>query len=76
MDINLKWRLRLFQNTDVITLFQKILERFSRYGLSENFVSIFIYIPQKDDIEFIKKNYHFTNPEAMFENLNRFCGNM
>ena len=59
MDINLKWRLRLFQNTDVITLFQKILERFSRYGLSENFVSIFIFIPQKDDIEFIKKNYHF-----------------
>ena len=59
MDINLKWRLKLFQNTDVITLFQKILERFSRYGLSENFVSIFIFIPQKDDIEFIKKNYHF-----------------
>ena len=59
MDINLKWRLRLFQNTDVITLFQKILERFSKYGLNENFVSIFIFIPQKDDIEFIKKNYHF-----------------
>ena len=59
MDINLKWRLRLFQNTDVITLFQKILERFSKYGLDENFVSIFIFIPQKDDIEFIKKNYHF-----------------
>ena len=59
MDINLKWRLRLFQNPDVITLFQKILERFSKYGLDENFVSIFIFIPQKDDIEFIKKNYHF-----------------
>ena len=59
MDINLKWRLRLFQNPDVITLFQKILERFSKYGLDKNFISIFMFIPQKDDIEFIKKNYHF-----------------
>jgi len=59
MDINLKWRLKLFQNSNTIILFQKILEHYSQYGLDNKFVSIFAFIPQKDDIEFIKTNYHF-----------------
>jgi hypothetical protein len=59
MDINLKWRLKLFQNSNTVILFQKILEHFSKYGFNEKFVPIFVFIPQKDDIEFIKTNYHF-----------------
>ncbi len=59
MEINLKWRLKLFQNSNTLILFQKLLERFSKYGLDQKFISIFLFIPQKDDIEFIKNNYHF-----------------
>ena len=59
MNINLSWRLKLFQNLDSTLLFQKILERFSTFGSNQNFLSIFIFIPQKDDVEFIKSNYHF-----------------
>ena len=59
MDINLSWRLKLFQNSNSITLFQKILERFSNFGSAQNFIPVFAFIPQKDDIEFIKSNYHF-----------------
>jgi len=59
MDINLKWRLKLFQNSNTVILFKKILEDFSKYGLDNKFVSIFAFIPQKDDIEFIKTNYYF-----------------
>ena len=54
MNINLSWRLKLFQNLDSTLLFQKILERFSTFGSNQNFLSIFIFIPQKDDVEFIK----------------------
>jgi len=59
MDINLSWRLKLFQNSNSIIIFQKILERFSHFGSDQNFVPVFTFIPQKDDIEFIKSNYHF-----------------
>ena len=59
MDINLSWRLKLFQNSNSTLLFQKILERFSHFGHDQNFLPVFTFIPQKDDIEFIKSNYHF-----------------
>lgn len=72
MEINLKWRLKLFQNSNTITLFKKILERFGKFGLGKKFVSIFVFIPQKDDIEFIKTNYHFY--ESFINTINNING--
>lgn len=61
MNINLWWRLKLYQEKEVTDLFIKIIKEFVDYSKKENFTPIFAFLPQKDDISFIKKNYHFYN---------------
>jgi len=59
MRINLSWRTKLFKNKESIRLLEKLIEDFVNYANSNNFKPIFIFLPQKDDILFIKKNYNF-----------------
>ena len=59
MEINLWWRLKLFENDKAKTLLRKIVQEFVKYGKENNFQPVFIFLPQKDDIIFIKNNYHF-----------------
>jgi hypothetical protein len=63
MNINLKWRLFLFNDDDTLILFKKILEDYVKFSKQNNFKAIFIFFPQKDDVLFIKSKYHF------YENL-------
>ena len=59
MNINLKWRLFLFNDDDTLILFKKILEDYVKFSKQNNFKAIFIFFPQKDDVLFIKSRYHF-----------------
>jgi hypothetical protein len=59
MRINLDWRIKLFKDKNTTILFKKIIEEYVNYSKQYDFKPIFILLPQKDDILFIKKKYHF-----------------
>ena len=59
MNTNLKWRLFLFNDNNVTTLFKKILEDYVQFSKENNFKAVFILFPQKDDVIFIKSQFHF-----------------
>ena len=59
MKINLDWRIKLFKDKNTIILFKKIIEEYVDYSKQQNFRPIFVFLPQKDDILFIKQKYHF-----------------
>ena len=59
MRINLLWRIKLYQDTDVLILFRKILEEYASYAKENNFMPFFCILPQKDDVNFIKVNGNF-----------------
>lgn len=61
MDINLNWRLSLYNNKDSLAVFYSILEEYSIFSIKENFIPIFTLIPQKDDLIFIKNNSNYLN---------------
>jgi hypothetical protein len=59
MDINLKWRLQLYKNKEATTILEKILEKYVAFAKSNNFIPVFVFLPQKDDITFINNEYNF-----------------
>ena len=59
MNINLKWRLKLFQDSNVQNLLKKIIEDYVEFSKEQKFDAVFTFLPQKDDILFIKNNYNF-----------------
>lgn len=59
MKQNLKWRVRLFQDKHTRKLLKKIIEEYIKFSKEQNFKAIFLFLPQKDDIIFIKKNFYF-----------------
>jgi len=73
MQINLKWRIELYENKKTVDLFRKIIEEFVSYSKRNNFKPMFVFLPQKDDILFIKKHRHFyeefVNDISKIENL-------
>ena len=75
MKINLDWRVKLFQDNETCELLKQILVEYANYGKKQNFKPVFIFLPQKDDILFIKKNFNFyhnfVNELKKIENL--FC---
>ena len=58
---NLEWRIKLFKDENVSKLLKEIIQEYVRVSQKENFKAIFVFLPQKDDIIFIKNNYHFYN---------------
>lgn len=61
MKINLEWRLKLYKNEEVKKLFEEIILNFVEYAKEQNFKPVLVFLPQKDDLGFIKKEYHFYN---------------
>jgi len=59
MRINLNWRIKLFNDYNSVILFKKIIEEYVNFSLEESFKPIFVFLPQKDDLLFIRKKYHF-----------------
>ncbi len=59
MNMNLKWRLFLFNDDNTRILLKKILEDYVKFSKENNFQAIFTFLPQKDDVIFIKSQYHF-----------------
>jgi len=73
MKINLKWRIKLYENKKTVDLFRRIIEEFVSYSKRNNFKPMFVFLPQKDDILFIRKHKHFyeefVNDISKIENL-------
>ena len=61
MKTNLEWRIKLFHDKMAIELLVKIIEEYVKFGKENNFKPILSFLPQKDDLIFIKNNYHFYN---------------
>ena len=59
MRINLEWRIKLFQDKQTTTLLKKIVEEFLMFSQKNHFKAILMILPQKDDVNFIKNNFHF-----------------
>lgn len=59
MKINLLWRVKLYQNKETIMLLEKIINEYISYAKQNNFVPFFVILPQKDDVSFIRNNFHF-----------------
>ena len=59
MRINLEWRIKLFQDKRTTTLLKKIVEEFLIFSQKNHFRAILVILPQKDDVSFIKENFHF-----------------
>lgn len=63
MKSNLKLREALFlRNKDAVDLFERLILELVRYGKEHNFIPVFLWMPQKDDLIRIrnKKNYYST----------------
>ena len=59
MRVNLEWRVRLYKNEQTTTLLKEIIREFVSYSKEQRFTPVFVFLPQKDDLLFIKKNYNF-----------------
>jgi len=60
MKINLKWRINLFHDENIMKLFHKIISMYIEFAKQENFILIFTLLPQKDDLLSIKKSKNFV----------------
>ena len=71
MEINLKLRYNLFSKKEVADLFRAIIQDFIGYGKKQGFKPVFIIIPQKDDVLFIKKhkNYYHDFLQSLKKDL-------
>lgn len=63
MEENLKLRYNLFtKDRYALKLMEKIAEEFAAYARKEKFIPIFLFMPQKDDLFFIrKKGLYYAN---------------
>lgn len=59
MKINLNWRIKLFKESNIIELLKKNIEEYILFSKQQEFKAVFLFLPQKDDLIFIKKNYNF-----------------
>lgn len=59
MKINQKWRLKLYKDSESVKLLVALVKEFKGYAEKEGFTPVFVLLSQKDDVIFIKKNYHF-----------------
>lgn len=62
MDINLDWRLKLYNDPNAVELLVQIILKISEYCSSRGISLIVAFLPQKDDILHIRENHHFYLP--------------
>ena len=55
----MKWRVKLYKFNKSRILLKKIIEDFVSYSKQNEFKPVFVFLPQKDDLLFIKNHYHF-----------------
>jgi len=61
MRINLGLRYRLFKNQEALKLLKEIINEFIRYSKEQGFVPVLLWMPQKDDVLFVKnKEFYYT----------------
>lgn len=62
MKMNLKLRYKLFTKDEyAVKLTIKLLEEFINYAKEQKFIPVFLFLPQKDDILFIReKGYYYS----------------
>mgnify|MGYP001204693934 FL=1 len=58
MKTNLQYRINFFKNKNSLLL-EAIIKNFLQYSEEQNFIPVLLLLPQKDDLNFIKNNYHF-----------------
>lgn len=62
MEINLKLRYRLFKDIEAIKLLNEIINEFIRYSKEQGFIPILLWLPQKDDVLFVKnKGFYYAD---------------
>tara|TARA_B100000686_G_C16799338_1_gene984820 strand:+ start:1670 stop:2911 length:1242 start_codon:yes stop_codon:yes gene_type:complete len=59
MKQNLLWRIKLYKDHKTVDLFSKIIDDYIEFANSKNFLPILIFLPQKDDVNYVKNNSHF-----------------
>ena len=59
MNINLRWRIKLFEEPNIRKLLMKIIEEYVEFSKINKFKAVFAFLPQKDDLLFIKTNYNY-----------------
>lgn len=59
MRINKWWRLKLYKEKEVVDLLVAIVKEFINYSKKQKFTPIFVLLPQKDDVNYIRKHNHF-----------------
>jgi len=72
MNINLKWRVRLYQQKAATLLLKKIIEAYVNFAKESKFLPVFIFLPQKDDIIFIKNHHNYY--QSVEEELSNIDG--
>lgn len=61
MRINLKLRYRLFKNREAVRLLKEIINEFIRYSKEQGFLPVLLWMPQKDDVLFVKnKEFYYS----------------
>jgi len=59
MNINMSWKIKLYKDESSCQLLKMILQEYVNFSKKMNFKPIFIFLPQKDDLYFVKNHYHF-----------------
>ena len=59
MEINMSWKIRLFKDKSACKLLKMILCEYVDFSKIMNFKPIFIFLPQKDDLEFVRNHHYF-----------------
>ena len=72
MKINLNWRINLFKNNNNVELLKKTIEEYVLFSKQQQFKAIFLFLPQKDDLNFIKENYNFY--ESFIKDISNIDG--
>jgi len=58
MKINLMWRIKLYKNKEIQKLLKEIIFDMIDFSKKSNFKLYLAFLPQKDDILFMKNNFH------------------
>ena len=68
MEINMSWKIKLYKDKSACNLLKMILDEYVKFSKKMNFKPIFLFLPQKDDLFFVKNHYHFF--KNFFNELN------